>query len=139
VLIEAASITAAIYRVNAPLMNAAQRHGGLKTLNRRFKLGIPLKARKWTKAKIIRDLKEIHQAGHLINRKNLLKLGKNGLVWAIAKFGNLAVFKRKIGVPVRKHRRWTDNTIVKDLKPIISRYGFFPTASLLKMIGRYDL
>ncbi len=138
-VIEASSITTAIYRLNAPLMNAAQRHGGLKKLNRRFKLGIPLRTRKWTRARIIRDLKEIHQAGHLISRKNLLKLGKNGLVWAMGRFENLTAFKREIGIPVRKLRRWTDSAIIKDLKPLIAKHGFFPNSSLLKILGRYDL
>lgn len=139
-LIETTSITKAIYHMkNSGLMNAAQRHGGLKALNRRFKLDISLRSKMWTKSKIICVLKELHQSGQVINRKNLLTLGKSDLLWAISKFGNLTTFKRTIGIHVKKLQHWDDSTIIKNLKPLIKKHGFFPNTSLLKMLGRYDL
>ncbi|MFD2580988.1 hypothetical protein ACFSR6_00690 [Pedobacter vanadiisoli] len=139
-LIEDTSITKAIYRIkNFGLMNAAQKHGGLKALNRRFKLGITFKSKKWTKSKVIHDLKEFHQSGQVINRKNLSSLGKNGLLWAISKFGNLTTFKRAIGIQAKKLQRWDDSSIIKNLKQLIVKHGFFPNTSVLKMLGRYDL
>jgi hypothetical protein len=138
-LIETTSITTAIYRTkNSALMSATQKHGGLKSLNKRFKLGITFRTRKWTKSKVILELKELYQAGH-ITQSCLIKLGRNDLLGAVRRLGNLITFKKAAGIPVKKLRRWNDDSIVKDLKPIIAKYGFFPNASLLKMLGRHDL
>jgi len=121
------------------LINAISRHGGLQTLNKKQKLGIRLKTKGWTKARAVRELKELHQAGHVITRANLLKLGKNGLAWASSRLGTLTNFKKAAGIPVKEVVRWSDKSIVEHLKPIIEEYNFFPNASLLKMIGRNNL
>lgn len=79
-LLETMSISRAILEKKMfALVNAIRKHGGLKALNKKQKLGIKLKRKHWTKARVVRELKELHQAGHVITRANLLKLGKNGL------------------------------------------------------------
>jgi hypothetical protein len=111
----------------------------LKTLNKKQKLGIKLKKKGWTKVRVIRELKELHQAGHVITIANLRKLGKIGLAWASTRLGTLTNFKKAAGIPIKLVVRWSDESIIKHLKPIIKEYGFFPNASLLKMIQRNDL
>ncbi|RXK87040.1 hypothetical protein [Filimonas effusa] len=121
------------------LTNAISKHGGLKVLNRKYKLGIRLRKKIWTKARVTRELKELHDAGHPVTVSNLLKLGKNTLVAAVSRLGTLCGFKKAAGIPVTKVVRWSDKLIVEHLRPIIEEYGFFPNASVLKMIGRYNL
>lgn len=121
------------------LANAIRKHGRIRTLNKKYKLGISLRSRKWTKAKIIRDLKEIYQAGNIMTQENLIKMGRNDLIGAIHKRGSLDTFKKAAGIPVKKLKRWTESKIIKELKPIIAEYHFFPSATILKAIGRNDL
>jgi hypothetical protein len=88
---------------------------------------------------VIRELRELHQAGHSISRANLVKLGKNGLAWASNRLDTLTNFKKAAGIPVKKAINWSNKSIIEHLKPIIAEYGFFPNASLLKMMGRNNL
>ncbi|MBX3257533.1 MAG: hypothetical protein KF862_25630 [Chitinophagaceae bacterium] len=139
-LLETMSISRAMLEKKMfALINAIRKHGGLKTLNKKQKLGIKLKRKNWTKARVVRELKELHQAGHVITKSNLLKLGKNGLSWASSRLGKLTDFKKAAGIPVKEAVRWSDESIIEDLKPIIEEYKFFPNASLLKIMGRRDL
>jgi hypothetical protein len=139
-LLETMSISRAMLEKKMfALINAISRHGGLKTLNKKQKIGIKLKTKGWTKARVVRELKELHQTGHVITRANLLKLGKNGLAWASSRLGTLMNFKKVAGIPVKVVVHWSDESVIKHLKPIIEEYRFFPNASLLRMMGRNDL
>jgi hypothetical protein len=139
-LIASTSFTKAINTMKMfALQNAIRKHDGMHELNKRYQLGLDLRNKKWTKAKILQELQEIHAAGHIITRGNLKKMGRSKLLRAISNLGKLTDFKKAAKIPVSKPRRWSDRLIVKELKLIIAEYGFFPTATFLKVLGRYDL
>ncbi|MEC5147785.1 hypothetical protein [Chitinophaga sp. 212800010-3] len=94
------------------LISAISRHGGLKMLNKKQKLGIKLKKKSWTKARVIRELQQLHQAGHVITLANLRELGKNGLAWASTRLGTLTNFKKAAGIPIKEVVRWSDESII---------------------------
>jgi len=139
-LIENTSVCAALrIKQENGLVNAVARYGGLRAINRKYKLGLILKSKKWNKAEVTRELKELYEAGHTITRENLYKLGRNDLAGALYKFSTLNELKKSIGAPVRKYKIWTERKVIKEIKPILANLGVMPTHAMLKAMGRYDL
>jgi hypothetical protein len=120
------------------LQNAIQKHGGLKYLNKKNKLGLALRG-EWTRAKVIQSLSEMHQAGQVVSCTSLRQMGKGGLLRAVYKFGGFEVLKKVAGIPEKKQRCWTDSSISAELKSIKELHGFFPSITLLKTLERTDL
>jgi hypothetical protein len=106
------------------LTNAIAKYDGIHELNKCYNLELGLRNKKWTKAKIVQELREIHAAGHIITQGNLKKMGKSKLLRAISNLGTLTAFEKAAKIPVSKPRRWSDRLIVKELKPLSQNMVF---------------
>jgi hypothetical protein len=121
------------------LIGAIYKHKGLRNISEKFGLNIAMKKEKWSKKEVLRELKSLSNNGVVMTHNNLSDLGRNDLLGAVAKFGGLNVFKYKLGLTVNRQNYWTDQRIVKALKPIIKSFGRIPSNNVLKALGKSDL
>ena len=121
------------------LSAAIYKHGGLYKLNKQFGLGLPLRKKQWSKRAVLQELRNLTNKNVQITQYNLAKLGRQDLAGAVAKFGGLNALKSKLGLAIKRHSYWTDELILKELKPIVTRFGKIPSRDILKAMGKADL
>lgn len=121
------------------LIGAIYKHNGLRKITKKFGLNIAMKKAGWSKKEILQELKILSNNGVVITQNNLSDLGRNDLLGAITKFGGLNAVKHKLGLAVARRNYWTDQRIIKELKPLIKSFGRIPSNNVLKAMGKNDL
>jgi hypothetical protein len=121
------------------LTSAIYKHGGLNRLDKKFGLNLGLRKKMWSKREVLQELKTLSDSGVLITQANLAALDRNDLSGATNKFGGLNLLKTKLGLPVNRQNYWTDEVILKELKPLVASFGRIPSRDLLKIMGKGDL
>lgn len=95
----------------------------------------------WSEEKIIEELHEYLKNNTNFPTRNQLKKVKPGLIGAIDRHGGFPYFREKMNFKILKHREgfWTQDEVAKQLKEVIEKLGYFPTAKELIKIKRGDL
>lgn len=126
--------------VNSSLLHAIHTFGGINKFRTIFCYE-PIKHSNgyWKEDKIIEELKEIiNKIGHFPKKKEIRK----DLLTAIQNHGdNINKYRMILGYKQNRHHRgyWTDETIIKELKQIISEIGYFPSFDELIKMRKSDL
>jgi hypothetical protein len=84
------------------LRTAIGEWGGLRKLNIQYKMGLTLQGEKWTKTKVIEELKSLYANRIVITQPNLNKIGRSDLLVAINKYGTLNSLKEEIGLSINR-------------------------------------
>jgi hypothetical protein len=121
------------------LRTAIGKWGGLRKLNMQYKMGLALQGEKWTKKKVIDELKQLHDKQTAITQSNLNKIGRSDLLGAINKYGTLNSLKEEIGLTINRHNYWTDEKILDELRPIVAELGSMPSRTILLALGKGGL
>jgi hypothetical protein len=121
------------------LLNAINRYGGLAFLNEKYRLNIPIIGKKWNREKVLFQLKELHEAGHHLSRKNIKEIGHNDLAGVLYKYGNLNEFRQEIGASRRRYNYWNEATVIEELSPIIEKHECIPSYDMLKSMNKHAL
>jgi hypothetical protein len=121
------------------LVRAIYKFGGLRKLNQDLILGLTIKYHTWSKEEVFEELHRLRQQDIPITSKSLDQLGRQDLLGAVAKFGNLNQFKTAMGLSITRHNYWSDERIISELKPIVAEFGRIPSEAVLKCMGRNDL
>ncbi|HWK02189.1 MAG TPA: hypothetical protein VNS58_01070 [Puia sp.] len=139
-LIKATSVYGALERQKRQdLRTAVGIWGGLRKMNSRFDLGMKLQGDTPSEEQLLKELGKLQRAGHLITQKGLLKIGRSDLLTDMAKYGSMNAFKSKLGLPVKRHRFWSEERIMEMMRPIVDQLGFMPGLSMLAAMGKGDL
>ena len=96
----------------------------------------------WTEENIIKDLELIiEDLGDFPTTVYLRKIKRSDLAYAISKHSNVNHFKEKMGYKITKRASgsWTEESIIKELEPIINELGKFPTHAQLIEMKRSEL
>lgn len=125
------------------LTSAISINGGIVKFRKLLGNDLLVKPRNfWTEENTIKELKEVISTMNRFPSKNeLIAMNKHGLINGINKHGGIEKFRKLFGYELLQKPRgyWTDETILKELKLIISKIGHFPTHSNLASINRTDL
>jgi|GEM_PF-1417211 len=121
------------------LRTAIEKWGGLRRLNKQYKLGLVLQGEKWTREKVLKELLQLHEKGITITQKYLIQTGRSDLLVAIRKYGSMSALKEELGISVKKHKYWTDDKIMNELSPLIVALGSMPGKSMLNAMGKSDV
>lgn len=123
------------------LTHTISKHGGLNKFRKLIGASYLRKPKGyWKEEVIIKELKLIiEQTGHFPNRHELEHSKKYDLLYGIFQNGGLIKFKILMGYYIHKKRKWDDDNIQSELKGLIDRIGYFPTAPQLDQMGRQDL
>jgi len=96
----------------------------------------------WTEENTINELKEIiNKTNHFPTKNELISMNRYNLTSAVDKHGGLERFRKLFGYELlqKPNGYWTEETILKELKPICERLGNFPTRNDLVTINKTDL
>lgn len=121
------------------LRTAIGNWGGLYKLNKRFNLGLTLKGDKWSKTKVLDELKKLNNDGIPLTQSCLTKIGRSDLLGAINKYGTLNSLKEEIGLTITRQNYWTDEKVVDELRPIVAELGNMPSRTMLIAMGKGDV
>lgn len=125
------------------LTSAISINGGIVKFRKLLGYDLLIKPRNfWTEENTINGLKEIiNKINYFPSKNELINMNKHDLISAINKHGGLEKFRKLFGYELiqKPNGYWTDETILKELKLIISKIGHFPTHSNLASINRTDL
>ncbi len=103
----------------------------------------------WTDETISKELKYVkNELGHFPTTTDLIKLGRLDLQAAIHRHGGINRFRELFGEDIKPRiysgtsvprGHWTDETILKELKVVISKTGHFPQTKELLALNRKNL
>lgn len=96
----------------------------------------------WTEEAILECLSSmIKKLKRFPSQKELNKAGRNDLLSAMKKSKGINYFREALGYQLSQKQRgyWCDETIIYELKKIISNLGYFPSHVELKEMKRSDL
>ncbi|WP_346317383.1 hypothetical protein [Chitinophaga sp. YIM B06452] len=121
------------------LRTAIGKWGGLRKLNKQYKLGLVLQGEKWPREKVLKLLLQLHKKGIAITQKYLIQSGRSDLIGAIYKYGTMNELKGELGIMIKRHNYWTDDKIINELSPLIAALGSMPSNSMLNAMGKSDV
>lgn len=96
----------------------------------------------WTEENTIKELNEvIKDIKHFPTQKELNKMKKSSLIYAMLKNGGFNYFRSKTGYEIIKQDKkyWNEKNILEELKIIVNKIGHFPVQSELHKMKRFDL
>ena len=96
----------------------------------------------WTDENIILELKVIiEDIKHFPSQRDLKKLKRSDLLSAMKKKSGFKHYREELGYTLPRKQRgfWTDETIISELKVIISELKHFPSHKELNVMNRSDL
>lgn len=122
---------------------AIQKNGGINKFRNLLGYHSPKKSTGyWTNGTTYGELQSIiNVVGHFPSSNELIKLNKCNLLHAVHRHGGLNKFRDLMGYkPVQNpNGYWTDETIIQELKEIISKTGHFPTKDELSSMNKTTL
>lgn len=121
------------------LKRAIYLYGGLHELNAKFKLGLNIKHKSLTEKDVLNEIKKLYSQGIEISQPNLIKLKRNDLLGGMQKYGGMNILKEKLGLPIKRHKYWTEEKIIEELEPIVQEYGRLPSEPVFRCLGKYDV
>ena len=129
----------AIHKHDSSLVRAIYKFGGLRKLNEEINLGLTVKHRSWSRDDVLTELTTLYLKGIAITQKSLIDIDRQDILGAVYKYGSLNDFKSILGLPIKRHKYWSDEKIANELNPIVDRFGRIPTQEIFRYIGRSDL